>query len=432
MKDNKLKNKILYYAIIPAFLLCLCFLSGCNTANNNTFKTISANMNTVIDTINDIKPLTTNELIISDFMSEDEVYKIETNNAPALYELSNSMNMYLTKLTLLNNAIYNTVLKNDQVNNTKLEVVAKAHKVKSLCDQCLSEKNNLSNKNLNSLEEINNMIMTNTSRINLTQNEIKNNLSQINDIKKQYSSNTETLSSRYQKLEGSLNTRLSYYNNIISGLDNISSIVLSNCDVCEDCGNCDDCMTLEETDETKNSVESSNKESVYEHNKIYRNIDTYENSGKDIYGFNKRDRYNKDGYLNNNYQNPYYNGYNYGTGMGINNAYNYGYNPYMTPYGNNMPFGFGNGFMIPNINTFGFYKNIDTYKPSPKPYIDKDNNDINNTTDIQNDEQPYKDMAVPNPVIPDKVPQRVEKQVQDNELQYDDGEDKFVSTTPIS
>ena len=51
---EKTKSRILKYAIIPAFILCFIFLVGCSTATNNTLNTISLNMNTIINSINQI------------------------------------------------------------------------------------------------------------------------------------------------------------------------------------------------------------------------------------------------------------------------------------------------------------------------------------------------------------------------------------------
>lgn len=382
MKKN-IKTQILKFVIIPSFILCMIFLVGCGTTTNNTLSNISLNMNKIIDSTNNIEVISTSELIIDDFMDENSIELIETTNSGRT-ETTDAMNLYLSKITLLNNSIYGAVQVNNEINNKKIQIIAKAHQVKSLSEQCKSEKSNLSNDNLDSLEELNNVVLGNSTRANLTRNEIKNNLKSINEIKSVYSTKTEQLSSRYQKLEGSLNTRLAYFNNILNGLDSMCNIISSNCSNYNP-------STLEETDETKNLVENTKQTSKTSFFK--KNIDSYENAGKDMYGFNKVDgnRY----YNNDQYLNRYYN-YNNGA-MPYGNIYGnmYGYNMGM-PYGYNMgmPFGYGNGYIFPNINTFGTYKNIDTYKPIPKPYIPQqpesqyEQNESNDSTEVETSTAP--------------------------------------------
>ncbi|MBQ9786004.1 MAG: hypothetical protein IJW25_00890 [Clostridia bacterium] len=471
---EKTKSRILKYAIIPAFILCFIFLVGCSTATNNTLNTISLNMNTIINSINQIETIETSSLIIEDFMSENELRELSNDNSWTTYDTTDTMTMYISKLTLLNNAIYNSACVNDNITNYKRQIIAKAHQVKSLCDQCKDEKNTISNQNLDTLEELNNTVMSNSNRASLSRNEVKNNLMQINKIKNEYSSKPEQLSSRYQNLESSLNTRLSYFVNILNSLDNMSYIISSNC-------NCYDCETLEETEnnqiiETSKSdsvyennkiIETSKPDGVYEHNKMFRkNIDTYENAGKDIYGFNKmyNNRYN-DYYLNNN-------AYNYGY-SNIPNFYGNGYRmgvgtPYgMYGFGMGMPFGFGGygGYTFPNINTYGAYKNIDTYKPRPmpKPYIPEDNviednsesEEISETALNLNDAnfsepKPLPELwngeKLPNPkpfiyepesILPSQdlvkshySSDKLENEVETSKTNNDDGEDKFVKFNP--
>lgn len=451
------KNKILFFAILPAFVVCMLILVGCSASKNNTLTTISLNMNKVIDTINNIEAISNKELIIDDFMDENNISKIEKKTDTFQFETTSAINLYISKIMLVNNSICDAVLVNDELNNTKIQIIAKSHQVKSLCDQCSISSNKISNNNLDSLEELNNIIMSNTNRTNLSKNEIKNNLNLVKDIKSYYSSKSEQLCSRYQKLEGSLNTRLSYFKNILSGLNNMCYILTSTCD-------CDECVTLEETDETKNLVPTGAKDnSVYENNKMFRkNIDTYENAGKDIYGFNKRKPTPYDEYLNNNigynnYNNQYGNGYGnlYGNGMGCGNIYGYGIGmPF--GYGNGLPFGYRNGFVYPNINTYGIYKNIDTYKPLPRQTLPTDeqyqseenvfNSESSNIkqSNINMDDNMFQydepiTYPMPKPMPKSFIPSENEnigfiednvidkEELKQTDLTNDDGEDKFVS-----
>lgn len=362
MLKQNIKQKLLKYFILPMFVLTFIFLVGCsNTSNNNTFNTISSNMKTLIQDINKIEIIETSELIIDDFMDENNL--TPKDNVPALYEQTDAMYTYLTKLTLLNNTICNTIEINNNLNNSIMQTIAKAHQTKSLSDQCLTQKCKLSNSSLDTLKELNNSIMENNSRIYLTKNEVKNTLAGIN--KKEYNNKPEQLSSKYERLQIGLNTRLIYLNNISKGLDSISYILASCSNLNENntCENCDDIVKA--TTKAQNNSQTQKK--------IKKNIDTYENAGRDINGmFKNAPYYNQDNYLNgyygyNRYPNNYY-------GMGYGNMYGYG-----MPFGYGMtPFGFnGGGYMFPNINTFGSYKNIDTYK-SPKAYKEENNRTNNN------------------------------------------------------
>lgn len=462
---EKLKSNFLKIAIIPAFIVCMVILVGCSTSTNNTLNNISSNMNTIINTIEKVDSISSKELIIDDFMDENNISEIDQSNSfNTNYESTPAMNMYLSKLTILNNSIYHTNNTNNEVNTKKIELISKAHKVKSLSNQCKFMKCNVSDSNLDALEELNNIVISNVNRVNTTKNEVKNNLNLVNDLKKHYNEKLQQLSSIYQKLESSLNTRLSYYKNIINGLENISNILLNYNS---------DCVMLEELDENKNLVKTStNEDSVYEHNKMYRkkNIDTYENAGKDIYGFNKdKSTYNKDGYYNSNYYPQYYNPYyGYGNRVGY-GGYGIGM-PY--GYGMGMPYGYG-GFMYPNINTFGTYKNIDTYKPMPTHKLPNQENLIEeNKTKSSEENASYeknkqtsvdiksqkpkpkflengkttheeKRKHAPRPIILEDKPQKAIHRKKDidnvdndtkleisTDLNEDDGEDKFVSAIP--
>lgn len=349
------KNKILYIFIIPAFILCFFVLSGCSNKTNSTINKLSENMNKTIDTINELDPISNNVLIISDFMDEGSLYEIPEDK-PTLY--NSQMGLYITKLTLLNNAIVNTVNINNNLENIKKQVISKLHQIKSYSHQTKDDKQ-FSKNDINAMEEINSLIMSNCTRLALTRNEVKNNLQEIEEIKNEYNQKTEILRSKYGKLETSLNTRCLYLNNINNNLQDLELLfVHENKNISFD----------NEIEESYNNLKEEEKLV-----KTKGNIDTYENAGSSFWqNRNKQPIYRQDNYLNN--------GYNYTPN----------YNPYSNPYGYNGyggMYGYGNGalgmpfgrFMIPNINTFGIYKNIDTYK-SPKiesPTINPENNEYN-------------------------------------------------------
>lgn len=368
MSNYKIKQNVLKYFIMPIFMLTLLCLVGCSAANNNTFKTLSMNLNTLIEDVGNIEIIENSTLIIDDFMDENNLK--QRDEIPVLYEQTDVMYNYLTRLTLLNNIIYNTVELNNTLNNAKRHVIARAHQTKSLSDQCLAEKCKLSKNSLDSLKEINSSIMKINSRLYLTKNEIKNTLISINSIKQDYNDNYDKLSSRYEKLQSGLNARLIHLDSISKNLDAMSNILLSDtdCTACENYSCCDD-NSIKTSKEIKSNQQSTKS-------KIKKNIDTYENAGTDFNGiFRNNPYYNQDNYLN-GYYGYYRNMPNNYYGMGYGNMYGYG-----MPFGYGMsPFGFnGGGYMYPNINTFGSYKNIDTYKV-PKVYKDT-NKSTNNQPD---------------------------------------------------
>lgn len=445
--DIIIRRKILKSIVIIAFAFTFIFLVGCS-ASNNTLKTISTNMDKVINEINKIEAIDTSTLIIDDIIDENnlEFYAIEE---PALYQLStNKIDNYVLKIKLLNNSIYNTIALNNQLNSAKKQIISKAHQVKSLSEQCIEENCKIDDSILDTLAELNNSVMAYTSRSYLSRNEVKNHINNINQIKTQYSSKADQLSSRYEKLQASLNTRLSYYVNIYEGLSSMAYAVSAN-SVNNNCyyeQNCKDC----ETSKSEQVVETgSKKENFFG---LKKNIDTYENAGKDIYGFNKRyPNYNQDNYLNGYGYNPNFYNNGYGLYGGYGNIYNSGFG---------MPYGFGYGMTYPNINTFGTYKNIDTYRMYPNKHkeneiVEDDNEIVESSADIINKEakehvsKPLYDNnyglqnpppPIPKPYIP---PFELEKPMEENEkvdkpktlenleeYNMSNDEDTFVATKP--
>ncbi len=331
-----IKNKVLYMLIIPAFVLCFFVLSGCSNKTSLSINKLSENMNKVIDTINELDPISNNVLIISDFMDESNLAEIPENQ-PALY--NSQMGLYITKLTLLNNAVYNAVEINNHLENLKKQVVAKLHQIKSYSHQINKDKQ-FSKNDINTMEEINSLIMSNNTRLALTRNEVKNNLAEIEEIKNDYSQKTEILRAKYGKLQTSLSTRCLHLNNINDNLLDLELIFAKDKDP----------VSYEHNGDIKTDIAKKEDLAI----KTKGNIDTYENAGTSIWNNkNKQPIYNQDNYLNNGYNNnynPYYNPYGY---PGYGGMYGYGNGAFGMPFGR---------FMIPNINTFGIYKNIDTYK----------------------------------------------------------------------
>lgn len=365
----KSKNHIILQAIIfSCFIVCIFALVGCSetTTSVSTLQMISNNMTKITNTLDNVKNIDNSELILSDFMDENKLERITTNKINE-NESSEAMNSYMAKISSLNNSVISTVELNNLLNNTKKEIYAKTSYVKALCNQNLDCKADFSDDQLNTLKDLNNTLIANNTRINLSRNEITNNFNSVKKDQNMYSSNPDYLNSRYTKLKTSLNTRLSYFYNLASGLDQVAEILCNNSYKCGLPYIADDYIFDEPelTDSVTTSSNNMNKETKTGFFK--KNIDTYENAGTNMYGdYRNNPIYNKDNYLRN--MNPGYGmgGYNMGYGgygmYGI--PYGYGMGGYNMGYGgmHNYVMPYYNGYIYPNINTFGSYKNIDTYR----------------------------------------------------------------------
>lgn len=357
-----MKNKkIISLILLSSFVVCAIFLVGCaETTTKSTLNSLMSNMVKVSNTLDNVQNIDNNELIISDFMNENELTLIDAKN-DNLNQTNDAMKIYFSKISSLNNCVITTIDINNSLNNLKTKIYAKASQVKTLCTQSLDAKIELKNSQINTLQELNNNVIANNARISLTRNEITNNFKNVNNIKEQYSSKPEQLNSRYTKLKNSLNTRLSYYDNLLSCLDEITKVLCFEIDK----PIYDDYIFEKDVEEQNVTAKTC----------ITKNIDTYENAGTNIYGdYRNNPVYNPDNYLKN--YNPGYgmNNPNFGNfGYGINgfNGYpngmypnGYGMNGYgMNGFGmNGYGLPYGNGYLYPNINTFGTYKNIDTYR----------------------------------------------------------------------
>lgn len=313
-------------------MLTMLFLVGCSSnSKSNTIKRLSSNMSLIESSLNKIDTIDNSKLIVNDFMNEDDLgyctIKINAEN-PLLEE-------YFNKITNLNNTIAKTLEINNVIKISKMNIISKAQQIKTICEQLKLEDIKLSKDKLKTLDEINNSISSQISRIKLGKNEISNNVSNIEKIKGQYSTKTEQVDVRYKNLQASLNTRLSYYNNLINQLDDII-YVINDQEFCLD----------EEVCSTTSSDLNQTNVKVERKSKFEKNIDTYENAGRRHEDISYSGNY---GY--NTYPTMPYGGY-YG-GMYPGGMYGYG-----------MPYGIGYGF--PNINTYRGIRNIDTYR---KPVI---------------------------------------------------------------
>lgn len=371
-----MKNrKILTYVLMSAFIFCAIILCGCSETNSkSTLNSIMTNLNRVSTILNNVQDLDQNDLIIDDFMNEKELEIIDTKLNNNLIK-NEAMQSYITKITKLNNNVISTIEINNTIISYKMKIFTYVSDIKAICSQFLNNNKEFYKNELNSLNELNNNISANTTKISLSRNEITNNFNNMCKVKKEYSLKPDKLNTRYTKLKTSLNTRLSFYDNLLTSLDDMSKLLYDDFKPI-----CDDYIPDEnEIKDNNNSIKTG----------MQKNIDTYENAGTNIYGdYRNNPIYNPDNYLKN--YNPGYgmngpqmggygmNGYGmpYGYGMYPNG---YGINGYNGMYGYGMPY--GGKFLYPNINTFGTYKNIDTYRSKNELNKKYNQEDISNNND---------------------------------------------------
>ena len=422
MKTNKLKNIYLGF-ISVMFVMVFLLLVGCSaTTTDSTITKLSSTMTMLSDTLLNIKTIESNELIIDDFMDDDELQaEFETLSTPnkPLYD-------YFSNITKLNNTIVSTVETNDMVTSSKINLVAKANQIKMLCSEIKREKVKLDNNKTKTLDEITTCVLSDINKIKLTKNEVNNNVINIDTIKKEYNSKTASLISKYNTLKSSLNTRLTYFLSVEAQLDSICEIINDdllqtslyytpqhdiNWDVIKEEYNDDksDFYRDEFIRNQENSIrrkrhkqDKNNKDGfVYpnynqnESNKTNKkNIDNYlsyeidkEKQKSDLNENKKPSRFKKniDTYEFAGRNNPYSRNRDNDTYYiqgGLNNGYYqmpYGYGMY-NGFGYGMPFGYG--YTYPNINTFRGIRNIDTYlKKAPI----NDNNLKNDDDQSQNE-----------------------------------------------
>lgn len=325
-----LKRRITKYFILFSFIICLIFLTGCNNTNGNILITLENNIDKIEQTLEKVQTIDVSELIIDDFMDESELFEINTQES--MFNSNNDvLDNYVNKIAILNNNVCSTVKINNEILETKDKILQKCNRIKFVLKRC--DGSVLRDNEKIALKDIIKTLMNNNTQISLTRNEINNYLLSVKKLKLDYNKKTDQLNTRYIKLQGALNTRNSHYNNILFGMEQIYYILSDECN---------DDYVNEYSNETRET--GINK----------KNIDTYENAGNNMFGLPNNQ---KNGYPYSNYG---YNGYGYG----VNNGYGFGgYGNNMYGYGMNIPpYSFGWGYRMPNINSYGSYKNIDTYR----------------------------------------------------------------------
>jgi len=328
-----------FIKILTVFVICLFSLIfyGCANSSKGTIGLLHNAINKTTSVLNNLETINNDGLIIEDFMNEDNLINYNINKEE-IYNTNNKLDLYMLKITNLNNSITETININNHIDNLIFEIFNNCSSIKRIE---IKEFNESLKQNI--IENID-TLQVNLTRLNMTRNEIKNYYNNVLKEKNSYSNKIEYVSSKYDKLKSSLQSRYSYLINIKETLQNIY------CYLCN-----------------HNTIYSTNIDEVIETG-IKKNIDTYENAGTNLYG-DYRNEMNK--YLNNYYKfimpgygmnngmNPYTNNQN---NPYINNPY-YNYNFGNIPYnGFTSPYNNGNYNQInPNINSFGIYNNIDSY-----------------------------------------------------------------------
>jgi len=116
-------TKTIKFCFLASFILCAIFLIGCSsTSNQNTFTTLSDSMSKITETLDKIQEIKTSELIINDFMDENNLARISIQNTTE----NSSMTSFIAKLASLNNKIINTVDINNALKQSK-KVIKKSN-----------------------------------------------------------------------------------------------------------------------------------------------------------------------------------------------------------------------------------------------------------------------------------------------------------------
>lgn len=149
---------------------------------------------------------------------------------------------YFTKLSNLYSVASNVVNTNVNINNVKNSILARISSVKTLSAQ-LKTKDELKESEAKSINTLLENINTYINKLNFTKNEVRTELNSVKRLKNNYTSNIEQLSSKYVRLTNCLDSRCSYYSNILSCLFGLENCLGGNCDfgdlaqnyICQDC-----------------------------------------------------------------------------------------------------------------------------------------------------------------------------------------------------
>lgn len=146
------------------------------------------------------------------------------------YDLPNdTLQNYFSKLSNLYSVAANVVNTNDNINSIKNSILAKISSVKTLATQ-IKNKEQLSESEIKSINTLLDDINTYMNKLNFTKNDVRTELNSVKRLKNNYTNNVEHLNSKYVRLTNCLDSRCSYYNNILSCLFGLENCLNGNCD----------------------------------------------------------------------------------------------------------------------------------------------------------------------------------------------------------
>lgn len=263
------------------------------------------------------------------------------------------VSFYEIKLQNLKGVACDVLSINNEIKFIKNYIKDSSSEIRKITKDIKSNKCNFNEDELQEISNLCNNINTNTKNIDSSKIEIKKHVAVIKSLKDNYNAHIDNLTSKYIILVNYLENRAVYLNNMAIYMDRL----LQSIDI-----QCENSQSDEENTKTTATKRKSNidtYENAYEGNLVSRN--NYYNNGYNNMGYGGAGMNGYGGYNNMGYGGYANNGAGlYGGGYGMTNPYGYiygnnptGYNPYR-----------------PNIDTFGYYRNTDTYK-SRKKYMEE-------------------------------------------------------------
>ena len=315
--------------LVSVFVFCACESTSLKTLNK-----VTSTIDKVESCVVNIDKISNDDLLIDSIMDDNSNDNNNTGYDGATFTSGSIvMDGFINSILKLSNQAHNAIDLNNDTNDILTQISNNIYDIKQLGKLIDKSNHSLDDDTLNSINDICNNILMNTNRLMITKDEVTNELSSTLALKRNYTNNVEQLTTKYIRLCSALQNKNAYLENVDNSLDNLYETLY---------------ISYRPNQKTTNSVNS------------FSNIDTYENAGKKTkntikqnsnkYPYNSNGNYGGAGY---GMSNPYY---NYGGFMGGRNYGGYGYGGYpYSPYGRYNPY-------MPNIDTFGTYKNIDTYK----------------------------------------------------------------------
>lgn len=148
------------------------------------------------------------------------------------YNKVEPLTQYFSKLSNLYNVASSVVTTNNELNQIRNNILANISLIQTFANQIKNNKYDLTENQIKSINNLLDNINTNVNRINLSRNEVKNELNSVKNLKTNYTGNVEQLSSKYVRLVNCLDTRMTYFNNILGCLNQLENC-LNGCDNCE-------------------------------------------------------------------------------------------------------------------------------------------------------------------------------------------------------